>query len=182
MARNAIFCNNCPMKSTKPIYWLLLPVLLALSAGSIWGTLNFYPKQSASDMSKLSQCQNLRDFVISEEIIGQAKWGTYHSDVLKYKTGLSDQARTIALVKLIANEAIEVLQSDLRIYEEMDANRVCLTPTFEKNLSTVITDTQSSIDFLLGQGEISSQMFDPNQGTWNPAFYDAYESAVKYLK
>ena len=34
----------------------------------------------------------------------------------------------------------------------------------------------------LGQGEISGQMFDPNQGNCNIAFYDAYEPAVKYLK
>ena len=119
---------------------------------------------------------------MSEEEVGQKKWSTYHSEVLKYKTGLSDKTRTIELVKLIANEAIGVLQSDLKIYEEMDANRICLTVSFEKDLSTVITDTQSSIDFLLGQGEISGQMFDPNQGNWNTAFYDAYESAVKYLK
>ena len=47
---------------------------------------------------------------MSEEEVGQKKWSTYHSEVLKYKTGLSDKTRTIELVKLIANEAIGVLQ------------------------------------------------------------------------
>ena len=36
--------------------------------------------------------------------------------------------------------------------------------------------------FLLGHGETKGQIFDPNQGYWNTAFYDAYESAVEYLK
>jgi len=170
------------MKSTKPIYWLLLPILLTLSAGSIWGTIHFFPKPTVLNSAEVNQCLNLREFVMSEEVVGQKKWSTYHSEALKYKTGLSNKTRTIELVKLIANEAIGVLQSDLKIYEEMNANRICLTVSFEKNLSTIITDTQSSIDFLLGQGEINGQMFDPNQGNWNIAFYDAYESAIKYLK
>lgn len=170
------------MKSTKPIYWLLLPVLLLLSAGSVWGTVHFYPGQNSPSDSQIQECIDLKSFVLNEELIGSKKWSVYHSDVLKYETGLSNKNRTIVLVRLIATEAIEVLQSDLRIYEEMALHTDCLLPDFKKQLASVTTDTQASIDFLLGQGEISGQMFDPNQGIWNTAFYDAYESAIKYLK
>jgi len=170
------------MKSTKPIYWLLLPFLVIFSVSSIWGTIHFFPNKNPNSQSQIQECSELKKFILSEEVSGKTSWVTYHSDVLKYQTGLSDKTHTIALVKTLASEAIAVLQSDLRIYEEMAAHTECLTSDFKTQLSAVTTDTQSSIDFLLGQGEISGQMFDPNSGVWNSAFYDTYESAIKYLK
>ena len=128
------------MKSTKPIYWLLLPFLVIFSVSSIWGTIHFFPNKNPNSQSQIQECSELKKFILSEEVSGKTSWVTYHSDVLKYQTGLSDKTHTIALVKTLASEAIAVLQSDLRIYEEMAADTECLTSDFKTQLSTVTTD------------------------------------------
>ena len=56
-----------------------------------------------------SRMHRSKEFCFNEELIGSKKWSVYHSDVLKYETGLSNKNRTIVLVRLIASEAIEVL-------------------------------------------------------------------------
>lgn len=62
-----------------------------------------------ASFSQIQECIDLKSFVLNEELIGSKKWSVYHSDVLKYETGLSNKNRTIVLVRLIASEAIEVL-------------------------------------------------------------------------
>ena len=150
--------------------------------GSVWATLNFLPKSSIETTSNSGQCLQLQQFVMSEEVNGKSIWTQYHSNVLQYKAGISDKARNIQLVTLMADQIVKVLSSDLIIYQEMFKNRTCLKSDFNSQLEATISDTQMTIDFLLGKTLIEGQSFDPTTGAWNTDFYDVYESATNYIK
>ena len=86
------------------------------------------------------------------------------------------------LVTLMADQVVKVLSSDLIIYQEMFKYRSCLKSDFNAQLEATISDTQMTIDFLLGTTQIEGQSFDPTTGAWNTDFYDIYESATNYIK
>ena len=106
----------------------------------------------------------------------------YHSNVLQYKAGISDKTRNVQLVTIMADQVVKVLGSDLTIYQEMFKHRSCLKSDFNAQLEGTISDTQMTIDFLLGKTQIEGQSFDPTTGVWNTDFYNVYESATNYIK
>lgn len=170
------------LKPRKALLWLLVPVFSVLAVGSTWATVHFLPRSSSQTTSTSSECLQLQQFVMTEELNGKSLWTQYHSNVLQYKAGISDKARTVQLVMLMADQVVKVLNSDLIIYQEMFKNRTCLKSDFNAQLEGTISDTQMTIDFLLGKTQIEGQSFDPTTGAWNTDFYDVYESATNYIK
>ena len=173
-------------KPRKAALWLLVPVFSICAAGSIWATTYFLPlnlSQSGAGTSTSSsaECLQLQQFVMSEELNGKSLWTEYHSNVLQYQAGISDKARNVQLVTLMADQIVKVLTSDLTIYQEMFRHRSCLKSDFNSQLEGTISDTQMTIDFLLGKTQIEGQSFDPTTGAWNTDFYNMYESATNYI-
>lgn len=164
----------------RPILWLLLPLFIAATVGSGWATIHYFPQGRSSQVSQ--ECQSLRTFILANELHGKVLWDQYHSNVLKYQTGLASNTRQVELVKTIASQVVNVLETDLVIYQEMFAHRACLTADFNDQIEGTISDTQLTIDFLRGATQIQGQSFDPTKGVWNSNFYDVYESATNYLK
>jgi hypothetical protein len=169
-------------KPRRALLWLLVPIFSVLAVSSVWATIHFLPHSSSQSTSSSAECLQLQQFVMAEELNGKTIWTQYHSSVLQYKTGISDKARTVQLVTLMADQVVKVLNSDLIIYQEMFKHRACLKSNFDAQLEATISDTQMTIDFLLGKSQIQGQSFDPTTGAWNTDFYDIYESATNYIK
>jgi hypothetical protein len=169
-------------KPRKALLWLLVPLFSVLAVGSAWATVHFLPRSSSQTTSTSPECLQLQQFVMREELNGKSLWTQYHSNVLQYKAGISDKARNVQLVTLMADQVVKVLSSDLIIYQEMFKYRSCLKSDFNAQLEATISDTQMTIDFLLGTTQIEGQSFDPTTGAWNTDFYDIYESATNYIK
>jgi hypothetical protein len=49
-------------------------------------------------------------------------------------------------------------------------------------LSGLIEETQSAINFLNGSTPINGTYFNPELGTWNTTYYEEYISALEFLK
>lgn len=168
------------MKRTRPIYWVFLPVLLAIAASSIWAVGHYGPigKPSRSAI----ECADLRQFIISEEVPGKAKWNDYRDLVTQFSGLPATSANRIPLVKEMASTVIEVLGHDLAIYKEMDKFPRCVLQAKRSDLSAMISETESAINFLNGSEPINGTYFNPDLGTWNSNYYAEYTSAVEFLK
>ena len=166
----------------RALIWLLVPIFSVLALGSVWASIHFLPKSQSPTSSTSAECLQLRQYVMTEELNGKSLWTQYHSNVLQYKAGISDKTRNVQLVTLMADQVVKVLGSDLTIYQEMFKHRSCLKSDFNAQLEGTISDTQMTIDFLLGKTQIEGQSFDPTTGVWNTDFYNVYESATNYIK
>ena len=168
------------MQRTKPGYWLLLPVLLAISAASFWATAHYGPIGKASTTKQ--DCQNLRILIVAEEAQGKPIWQEYRGLVSKLGTLPENSTDRAPLVERIAGALIEVLGHDLTIYKEMNLYPSCVLMDKRKDLPTMIKETQSAINFLNGSQDINGSFFDPKLGTWNSTYYAEYLSAIDFLK
>ena len=168
------------MKSTRPIFWIFVPILLALSVGGIWGTATYGPIGKPSQVN--TDCDNLRQFITSEEISGKASWTEYRTLVDQFLTLTSNSSDRVPLIEKMAGSVIDVLGHDLAIYKEMDKYPSCVLQEKRQQISGFITETESAINFLNGSTPINGNYFDPKLGTWNTAFYEQYMSALDYLK
>ena len=168
------------MRGTRPIFWIFVPVLLALSIGGVWGTVNYGPIGKPSPA--VSECANLRDYITSEETSGKASWTEYRTYVDQYVALSSTSSDRITLVEKMAGSVIDVLGHDLAIYKEMNRYPSCVIQDKRQQISGFIDETESAINFLNGSAPINGNYFDPQLGTWNTAFYEEYMSALDYLK
>jgi len=168
------------VQRTKPLYWLLLPVLLFISAASFWATAHYGPIGKAS--SATADCANLRILIVAEEAQGKPRWQEYRSLVTQLGTLPENSAARAPLVEQIAGALIDVLGHDLTIYKEMNTYPSCVLMDKRQDLPTMITETESAINFLNGSKDIDGNFFDPKLGTWNSSYYAEYLSAIGFLK
>lgn len=82
----------------------------------------------------------------------------------------------------MASTVVEVLGHDLAIYKEMNKFPGCVLQAKRKDLSAMISETESAINFLNGSEPINGTYFDPELGTWNGSYYAEYSSALDFLK
>ena len=157
-----------------------MPILLALSIGGAWGTLNFGPMGKPSPA--ISECANLRKFISSEEASGKASWTEYRTYVDQYVALGATSNQRVPLIEKMAGSVIDVLGHDLAIYKEMNKFPTCVVQDKRQQISGFIDETESAINFLNGSAPINGNYFDPGLGTWNTAFYEQYMSALDYLK
>ena len=167
-------------RTTKPAFWLLVPLLLSLSLGSFWAAAHYGPIGQPS--SSTSACSDLRTLINQEEIPGKAKWQEYRNLVSKLSGLGSSSTERTPLVEQIAGTIIEVLGHDLTIYKEMNRNLACVLSDKRKDIPTMISDTEKAINFLNGSTAINGSYFDPKLGTWNESYYSEYMSAIDMLK
>lgn len=167
-------------RSTKPVYWLLVPVLLSISLGSFWAA-GFYGPIGKPGTPAAS-CSDLRTFITSEEVPGKAKWQEYR-DLVTQLSALSNSApERPGIIQKIAGTMIDVLGHDLAIYKEMNRSISCVLMDKRGEISKMITDTEDAINFLNGSKAIDGNFFDPELGTWNSNYYSEYLSALDMLK
>lgn len=168
------------MRSTRPIFWIFVPILLVISLGALWGTFNYgpigKPSQAASD------CANLREFVTAEEVSGKASWTEYRGLVVQFLALTPTSNERIPIIEKMAGSVIEILGHDLAIYKEMNKFQSCVLQDKRSQLSGVIDETQSAINFLNGSAPINGNYFNPELGTWNTTYYEEYLSALEFLK
>ena len=141
-----------------------MPVLLASSAGAIWGTVNYGPigKPSKSAI----ECNNLHTFVTAEEASGKASWNEYRKLIDQYLAIDATSDQRVPIIESMASTVIDVLGHDLAIYKEMNdtasslniqleeavASQVDLTST--KNDWTKEKDGKSYLDSLRDRGRL----------------------------
>ena len=82
----------------------------------------------------------------------------------------------------MAGSVIEVLGHHLAIYKEMNKFSACVVQSKRSQLSGLIEETESAINFLNGSTPINGNYFNPELGTWNTTYYEEYLSAVEFLK
>ena len=111
-------------QATRPVFWLLVPVLLAISFASFWAVGTYGPIGKAS--APAPSCSDLRTTIEQEEIPGKAKWQEYRGLVDQLSTLANASTERPALVQKIAGTIIEVLGHDLTIYKEMNRNISCV--------------------------------------------------------
>lgn len=168
------------MRNTRPIFWIFVPVLLAISVGAIWGTANYGPLGKPSPA--IAECSALRDFVTSEESSGKLKWQQYRDLVDEFIALPATSNQRIPLIEKIASAVTGVLGHDLAIYKEMDKFPGCVVQDKRSQISGLIEETQSAINFLNGSTPINGNYFNPELGTWNATYYEEYLSALDFLK
>jgi hypothetical protein len=168
------------VRSTRPIFWIFVPVLLAISVGAIWGTANYGPLGKPSPA--VVQCSTLRDFVASEESSGKVEWQQYRDLVDQYLALPASSDERIPLIEKMASTVIGVLGHDLAIYKEMNKYPSCLLQDKRSQISGLINETESAINFLNGSTPINGNYFNPELGTWNTTYYEEYLSALDFLK
>ena len=156
-----------------------MPVLLALSAGAIWGSAYFGPLGKTSPTA--IECSTLRDFVTSEEATGKTEWQQYRTLVDQYQSLPSTSNQRVPLIEKMASAVIGVLGHDLAIYKEMEKFPSCVLSTKRSQISGLIDETQSAINFLNGSTPINGNYFNPELGTWNTKYYEEYLSAIDFL-
>lgn len=168
------------MSKTKPVAWIFVPILLLLGVGAGWASLNYGPLGKPAAVN--SACSDLKSFITSEESLGKTQWEQYRALVTKFKGLTSNSTDRVPLVKQMAITVIDVLGHDLAIYKEMNRNTNCVLAAKRSELATMITDTESAINFLNGSESINGTYFNPDLGTWNTNYYADYVTALDYLK
>ena len=168
------------MRSTRPIFWIFVPVLLAISAGAIWGTFNYGPIGKPSQSA--IECENLHTFVTAEEASGKASWNEYRKLIDEYLAIDDASDQRVPVIENMASTVIDVLGHDLAIYKEMNKYPACVLQEKRSEISGMITETETAINFLNGSTPINGNYFDPQLGTWNTTYYEEYLSALDFLK
>lgn len=168
------------MSKTKPIAWIFVPIFLALAVASGWASYNYGPLGKPAPVN--SACSDLKTFITGEESLGKSQWQQYRTLVTKFQGLGSTSTQRIPLVKQMAITVIDVLGHDLAIYKEMDKNQSCVLSAKRSQLATMITDTETAINFLNGSQPINGAYFNPDLGTWNTNYYSDYVTALDYLK
>lgn len=155
-------------------------MLLAISVGAIWGTANYGPLGKPSPA--VVQCSTLRNFVTSEESSGKLEWQQYRDLVDEFLALPATSNQRIPLIERMASTIIGVLGHDLAIYKEMEKFPSCVVQDKRSQITGLIEETQSAINFLNGSTPINGNYFNPELGTWNATFYEQYVSALDFLK
>jgi len=168
------------VRSTRPIFWIFVPVLLAISVGAIWGTVNYGPIGKPSQTA--AECQNLQTFVTAEEESGKASWSEYRKLIDQYLAIDATSDQRVPIIEKMASTVIDVLGHDLAIYKEMNKYPTCVLQEKRSEISGMITETETAINFLNGSTPINGNYFDPKLGTWNTSYYEEYLSALDFLK
>lgn len=168
------------MSKTKPIAWIFVPILLALAVAASWASYNYGPLGKPAPVN--SACSDLKSFITSEESLGKSQWQQYRSLVTEYQGLGTSSTQRVPLVKEMAITVIDVLGHDLAIYKEMNKNQSCVLAAKRSEITTMITDTESAINFLNGSQSINGTYFNPDLGTWNTNYYSDYVTALDYLK
>ena len=168
------------MSKSRPALWILVPISLALSVASIWGTFQFGPIGKPSRAAQ--ECADLKSFVISEEKVGKSDWDAYRELVTRYDTTAPNANERAILVKDIAAAIIKVLGHDLAIYKEMEQLSGCVKKEDRSNLPNMIAETESAINYLNGTEAIDGAYFNPELGNWSSSYYSEFISALEYLK
>lgn len=168
------------MRSTRPIFWIFVPLLAAFSATAIWATFHFGPIGKPSQVA--IECENLRSFIIAEEVEGKGVWLQYRNLVDEYLALPPTSAERIPLVSEMAASIIEVLGHDLAIYQELESFPKCVLQSKKDELPGIIEETSAAINFLSGTAPIDGTYFDPKLGSWNSTYYEEYLSALDFLK
>ena len=157
-----------------------MPVLLAISAGAIWGTINYSPIGKPSQAAV--ECDNLHTFVTAEEASGKASWNEYRKLIDQYLAIDATSDQRVPIIENMASTVIDVLGHDLAIYKEMNKYPSCVLQEKRSEISGMITETETAINFLNGSTPINGNYFDPKLGTWNTTYYEEYLSALDFLK
>jgi hypothetical protein len=168
------------VRNTRPLFWIFVPILLALSIGAAWGTVHFGPIGKPSQAAV--ECSNLQKFVANEESEGKAEWVEYRSLVDQFLALSPTSDARIPLIEEMASKVIGVLGHDLLIYKEMEKFTGCLLQSKRSEIPGLIEETESAIAFLNGSTPLNGNFFDPELGTWNTAYYEEYLSAQDFLK
>jgi hypothetical protein len=168
------------VRNTRPIFWIFVPILLAIAMGAIWGTANYGPLGKPSPA--LLECATLRVFVENEEEAGKTEWQQYRTLIDEYLALPATSNQRIPIIEEMASTVIGVLGHDLAIYKEMDKFPSCVVKEKRSELTGLIDETESAINFLNGSTPINGNYFNPDLGTWNTAYYEEYLSALEYLK
>jgi hypothetical protein len=168
------------VRNTRPLFWIFVPILLALSIGAAWGTVHFGPIGKPSQAAV--ECSNLQKFVANEELEGKAEWVEYRSLVDQFLALSPTSDARIPLIEEMASKVIGVLGHDLVIYKEMEKFTGCLLQSKRSEIPGLIEETESAIAFLNGSTPLNGNFFDPELGTWNTAYYEEYLSAQDFLK
>ena len=157
-----------------------MPVLLAISVGGIWGTVNYGPIGKPSQSA--IECTNLRTFVTTEEAAGKESWSEYRKLIDEYLAIDEGSSERVPVIEKMASTVIDVLGHDLAIYKEMNKYISCVLQEKRSEISGMITETETAINFLNGSTPINGNFFDPKLGTWNTTYYEEYLSALDFLK
>ena len=157
-----------------------MPVLLAISVGGIWGTVNYGPIGKPSQSA--IECTNLRTFVTTEEAAGKDSWSEYRKLIDEYLAIDEGSSERVPVIEKMAGTVIDVLGHDLAIYKEMNKYLSCVLQEKRGEISGMITETETAINFLNGSTPINGNFFDPKLGTWNTTYYEEYLSALDFLK
>ena len=154
--------------------------MLAISVGAIWGTVNYGPIGKPSQTA--AECQNLQTFVTAEEESGKASWSEYRQLIDQYLAIDATSDQRVPIIEKMASTVIDVLGHDLAIYKEMNKYPTCVLQEKRSEISGMITETETAINFLNGSTPINGNYFDPKLGTWNTSYYEEYLSALDFLK
>ena len=168
------------MRLRPAMVWVMVVALVLGSLGIGWSLFRFQDEGSAASISEILTCEDLREFILSEEDLSFVIWKKYHKQVIDYSDGVKRSERPKMVRKIAANISL-VLQSDLRIYRAMKKQPECLTSDFRDEVNEWTRTTREMIEYLAGERAVEGERFDPKKGLWDVTFYDAFYSAAENL-
>lgn len=160
--------------------WVMVGALTLGFTGIGWNLVYLDRNREVDERVTAQTCDDLRVFIVAEEKVSLPLWKKYHREVMTFAEGLPKAERP-AKVKEIAARVSSVLESDLRIYQEMKKLPECLEEKFRDQVQEWISTTKEMISYLAGEGPLAGNYFDPEDGFWDTSFYDAFYSATDNL-
>lgn len=168
------------MKFGRLVLWTLVPISLGLAIASTWATFHFGPIGKPSQSA--IRCNEVRQFILEEEVAGKAQWNLYRQQVKEFKLLAPTSPNRGGAVTAISLTLIDVLGHDLAIYRELSKNLSCVKMDRRADIPNLVKETSSTINFLNGSEPINGVFFNPALGQWNTEFYADYLSATDFLK
>lgn len=168
------------MRLRRTMVWVMIGALVLGFSGIGWNLVYLDRNRESNERVTALTCDDLRAFIVAEEKVSLQLWKKYHREVMAFAEGLPKAERP-AKVNEIAMRVSTVLESDLRIYQEMKKLPQCLDPKFREKVQEWISTTKEMISYLAGEGPLAGNYFDPDDGFWDTSFYDAFYSATDNL-
>jgi len=168
------------VKIRRIVLWALVPIASLLSIAALWATFHYGPFGKPSQSA--IRCAEVRELILDEEVAGKAQWNVYRQQVEEFKTLPANSPNRGMAVSEISLSVIDVLGHDLTIYQALEENIGCVKMDRREDVSGLVTETASTINYLNGSEPINGIFFNPGLGSWNFDFYSQYASAIEFLK
>jgi len=144
------------------------------------------PLDSASAIFGFGDCKRLKTRVVNQDKIGRDYWNRYQDAVAEYSKleslpySYNRSRRINGQVQVIARLMIQVLRSDIAIYQDMLKHKKCLEDP--KHIERVLGQGRVDLGFFGGSRPDPKGVYIKDYYSFNTDYYSDYVDASIHLK